>query len=78
MIMQLQLVNNKFTSAIDFRLDNIIAGSITKFVVDIAKSYSSTEQEFLKGAKGRYTISLYTSINILLYKKGTMTMESNN
>jgi hypothetical protein len=40
------------------------------------KSYSAEEQELLKGPQGRYIISLYTSINILLYNKGVMTMES--
>jgi hypothetical protein len=37
-IMQLQQVNNKFTCALDFWLDNIIAGLITKFVVDTPTS----------------------------------------
>jgi hypothetical protein len=75
-IAQLQQVNNKFTCAIDFWLDNIVAGFITKFVVDTMKSYSAVEQEFLKGPRGRYIISLYTSINILVYNNSVMTMES--
>jgi hypothetical protein len=32
----------------------------------------------MKGPRGGYIISLYTSINILLYDKGVMTMESYN
>jgi hypothetical protein len=77
-IQQLQQANNKFTCTIYFWLDSIVAGFITEFIVDIAKSYSFTEQEFLRGPRGRYIQSLYTSIKILLYNKGVMTMESDN
>jgi hypothetical protein len=77
-ITQLQQVDNKFTRAVDFWLDNIVAGFITEFAVDMVKSYSATEKEFLKGPRGRYIRSLYTSIKILLYNKGVMTMASDN
>jgi hypothetical protein len=77
-IVQLQQVNNKFMRAVDFWLDNIVAGFITEFAVDTVKSYSATEKDFLKGPRGRYIRSLYTSINILLYNNGVMTMESDN
>jgi hypothetical protein len=75
---QLQQVNNKFMHAIDFWLDSIVAGFITKFAVDTAKSYNETKKEFLKGPRGRYIRSLYTSIKILLYNNSVMTMESDN
>jgi hypothetical protein len=61
---RLERVNNKFMHAVDFWLDNIIAGFITKFVVDTVKSYTAAEQEFLKGPRGRYIQSLYMSIKI--------------
>jgi hypothetical protein len=77
-IVQLQQVNNKFMCAIDFWLDNIVAGFIIEFVVYTMKYYNVAEKEFLKGPRGRYIISLYTSINILLYNNGVMTMESDN
>jgi hypothetical protein len=77
-IVQLQQVDNKFMRAVDFWLDNIVAGFITEFAVDTAKSYSASEQDFLKGPRGRYIISLYTSIKMLLYNKGVMTMASDN
>jgi hypothetical protein len=38
------------------------------------KYYSATEKYLLKGPQGRYIKFLYTSINILLYNKGVMTM----
>jgi hypothetical protein len=77
-IVQLQQVNNKFTCAVDFWLDSIVAWFITEFAVDTAKSYNPEEKDFLKGPRGRYIRSLYTSINILLYKNSVMTMESSN
>jgi hypothetical protein len=48
-IVQLQQVDNKFTCAVDFWLDNIVARFITEFAVDTVKYYSAGEQEFLKG-----------------------------
>jgi hypothetical protein len=74
----IQGVNNKFTCIVDFWLDNIVVGFITEFAVDTAKSYTTVEKEFLKGPRGRYIRSLYTSINILLHDKGVMTMKSDN
>jgi hypothetical protein len=59
-------------------LDSIVVGFITEFAVDTVNSYTVAEKDFLKGPIGRYIISLYTSINILLYDKGVMTMESDN
>jgi hypothetical protein len=38
---QLHQVNNKFTCVVDFWLDSIVAGFITEFAVDTAKSYST-------------------------------------
>jgi hypothetical protein len=75
---QLQQVDNKFTRVVDFWLDNVVARFITEFVVDTMKSYSVEEKDLLKGPRGRYIISLYTSIKILLYNKGVMTMASDN
>jgi hypothetical protein len=53
-IHQLQQVNNKFTCAVDFWLDSIVAGFITEFVVDTTTSYSVVEKEFPRGPRGRY------------------------
>jgi len=74
----LERVNNKFKCVVDFWLDNIIAGFITKFAVHTAKSYTVVEKDFLKGPRGRYIRSLYMSVNILLHDKGMMTMELNS
>jgi hypothetical protein len=71
-------VNKTFTCAVDFWLDNIVSGFIIQFVVDTKKSYNAAEKEFLRGPRGTYIRSLYTFINILLYNKRVMTMESDN
>jgi len=47
-----------------------------EFVVDTMKSYTIEENYFLKGPRGRNIISLYTSINSLLYDNDVITMES--
>jgi hypothetical protein len=77
-IAQLQQVNNKLMSVVDFWLESIVAGFITEFVVNTIKSYSEEEKYFLKGPRSRYIRSLYTSIKILQYNNGVMTMESDN
>jgi hypothetical protein len=77
-IAQLKQVNNKFARAIDFWLDNIVAGFIKEFAVDTTKSYNVADKELLKGPQGMYIISLYTSIKILLYNKVVMTMASDS
>ena len=77
-IAQLQQVNNKFMRAVDFWLDSIVAGFNIEFAVDTVKSYTRTKQYFLKGPRGKYIISLYTSINILLYDNDVITMEWDN
>jgi hypothetical protein len=43
-IEHLQQVNNKFTRAVHFWLDSIVAGFITKFVVDTVKSYIAADK----------------------------------
>jgi hypothetical protein len=64
--------------AVDFCLHGIVARFITVFAVDTVKSYSKEEKYFIKRPIVRYIISLYTSINILFYDNGVMTMESDN
>jgi hypothetical protein len=71
-------VNNKFTRTIDFCLDSIVAGIITEFAVDTVKLNNAAKKDFLRGPRGRYIKSLYTSIKIMLYNKVVMTMESDN
>jgi hypothetical protein len=73
-IARLERVNNKFMCAVDFWLDNVTTGLITEFSVDTVKSYTVANEYFLRGPRGRYIRSFYTSIKILLHDKGMMTM----
>jgi hypothetical protein len=57
--LRLERVNNKFTCAVDFWLDNITVGFITEFAVDTMKSYTVAEKDFLKGPEGG-TLGLFT------------------
>jgi hypothetical protein len=73
-IARLERVNKKFMRTIDFWLDSITTGFITEFAVDTMKSYTVVEKYFLRGPRGRYIMSFYMSIKILLQNKGVMTM----
>jgi hypothetical protein len=77
-ITRLERVNNKFTCVMDFWLDNITTGFVIEFAINTMKSYTFVEKDFLKGPRGRYIGSIYTSIKILLHDKDVMTMESYN
>jgi hypothetical protein len=77
-IVRLKRVNNKFMHVVNLWLDNIVMGYIFEFLVDTSKYYSVEEKDFLKGPRGRYIRSLYTSIKILLHDKGVLTMESDS
>ena len=71
-------MKNKFTYIVDFWLDRIVVGFITEFEVDTPKSYNAVKQDFIHGPQGRYIRLVYTSIKIMLYNKGAMTMELEN
>ena len=60
----------------DFWLDSIFGGYITKFAVDYIQSYNVVEREFFKGPHGRFLKLLGAWIKILLCDKHMMIMES--
>jgi hypothetical protein len=63
---------------VDFWLDNISAGFIIEFAIVTTNSYTDAGRDLFRGLRGIHIRSLYTSIKILLYDKGMMTMESDN
>jgi hypothetical protein len=69
-------VSNNISHAIDFWLDRILGGYITKFTVDCTQSYNVAESDFFKGARRRILKSLGTWIKMLLCDKCVMTIES--
>jgi hypothetical protein len=48
LIKQLNSVSNPTTPAVDFWLDSVLGGYITKFVVDCIQSYSVAEKKKAK------------------------------
>jgi len=54
----------------------VLGGYFTEFVIDCTQSYSVVERELFKGPHKIYLKSLSTWINMLLYDKGFMNMES--
>jgi hypothetical protein len=59
----------------DFWLDSILGGYITKFAVDCIQSYNIAERDFFKGPCGRLLKSLVMGIKMLLCDKNVMIME---
>ena len=63
--------------AIDFWVDIILGGYITKIIaVDTIKSYSETKRYFLQGLRGQYLKSLKLWIKTMVCEKGILRMES--
>ena len=65
-------INNKISCVVDYWLDRIFVGYITKFAIETLKSYSATERDFFIGPQGRYLNSMYLCIKMLLCGKGIM------
>ena len=65
-------VSNLISRAIDFWIDSILEGYVTKFSVEAITSYSETERHFFQGPQGRYLMSINLWIKMLLYEKGIL------
>lgn len=63
---------------VDFWIDSILSGYITKFVVDYSKSYSVAEREFFKGQISKYLKELRMWIKMALYDKDILKMENDS
>ena len=63
-------VSNPISRAVDFWIDSILEGYVTKFVVEAITSYSEVERQFFQGPRGRYLMYINLWIKILLYEKG--------
>ena len=69
-------VSNPISRAIDFWVDSILQGYITKFVVETITSYSEAERKFFQGLRRRYLLSISTWIKMLIYEKGILKLSS--
>ena len=63
---------NSISRAVDFWVDSILQGYITKFVVDTITSYREAERFFFQGPQRRYLLHISTWIKMLAYKKGIL------
>ena len=75
LIQILKKTTNPISRAVDFWLNNMLEGFVTKFAVDTLKAYNEVERIFLKGYDGRYLNSLNLWIKMLLCKKGVLKLE---
>lgn len=60
LVRHLEGSENKIARAIDYWIDSILGGFITKFTIDTSVSYSEFEHQFFKGPSGKYLKSLKT------------------
>ena len=65
-------VSNTISRVVDFRVDSILQGYITKFTVEAITSYREAERNFFQGPRRRYLLSLSTWIKMLVYEKGIL------
>jgi hypothetical protein len=49
LVRQVDSVDNRTSHAVEFWLDSILGGYITKFSIDCTQAYSVTERDFFKG-----------------------------
>ena len=76
MVCKITSVSNTISRAIDFRVDIILQGYITKFVVEAITSYSEAKINFFQGPQRRYLLSISTWIKMLVYEKGILQLSS--
>ena len=74
LIQQLKRTSNPISKSIDFLVDSILGGYITKVIIDTIRSYSEVEREFFQGPIGRYLTSLKIGIKMLACEKGILIM----
>lgn len=74
----LKEIGNPISHVVDFWMDSILRGYITKFVVDYTKSYSATEREFFNRPRAKYLKELKVWIKMALRNRGTFPMKNDS
>ena len=69
-------VSNAIFRGVDFWVNNILQGYITKFTIEAITSYSEAERNVFQGPHGRYLLSINTWIKMLVYEKGILQLSS--
>ena len=65
-------VSNPISRDVDFWINSILEGYVTKFTVEVITSYSEAERHFFQGPWGRYLMSINLWIKMFLYEKGIL------
>ena len=76
LVCEITSVSKPISRAVDFWVDSILQGYITKFVVEIITSYSEAERNFFQGPRRRYLLFISTWIKMLIYEKGILQLSS--
>ena len=76
MVEEVTSVSNVASRAVDFWVDNIMQGYISKFAIDTITSYSEAKLDFFQGPRRRYLFNISTWINLLAYEKGILHLDS--
>ena len=72
LIERLKRISNIISRAMEFWVDSILEGYITKFVVDTITSYNEAKQKNFQGRCNRYMLSLKTWIKMNICEKGIL------
>lgn len=75
-IQQLKEISNLISRAVDFWINSILKGYITKFAIEYTKSYSALERVFFYVPQGIYLRELTMWIKMALHDCGTMPMSN--
>ena len=69
-------VSNTISRDVDFWVDIILQGYITKFAVEAITSYSEAKRKILQVRRRRYLLSIGTWIKMIAYEKGILQLSS--
>ena len=72
LVHEITSVSKNISRDVDFWVDSIFQGYITKFAVETVTSYSEAEINFFQGPRRRYLLSISTWIKMLVYEKGIL------
>jgi hypothetical protein len=71
-------ISNHISFIVDFWMGSVLGGYIIEFFIGCTLSYGIVERELFKGPKRIYLKSLSNWINMMLFYKGVMKLESDH
>ena len=66
LVHEITSVSNTISRDVDFWVDSILQGYITKFAVEAITSYNEAERNFFQGSRRGYLLSISTWIKMLV------------